>query len=77
MPAIILANNLIAKLIGLNTYEINYIGTNKKAKTTEVPLGINKAKNFNPCCLTLIIFIPIKFLFILLFFVRLINKIKN
>ena len=53
------ANNRIDKLIGLNTYEINSIGTNSNAKKKEVPCGKNKEKNSNPCILTHIILIPI------------------
>ena len=58
-PAIILAKSRIDKLIGLNKYEINSIGTNSKAKTNEVPDGKNKEKYKKPNFLIQMILIPI------------------
>lgn len=59
-PAIIFAKRRTARLMGLNMYEINSIGINKKASAKLVPAGKNKVKNFKPFFFTLIIFIPIK-----------------
>jgi len=49
-----------AKLTGLNMYDINSIGTNKKLNAIDVPGGRNKQKNLIPCFLTHIILIPKK-----------------
>lgn len=59
-PATILQNNRIAKLKGLNIYEISSTGTNNKDNNTEVPDGKNNENIFKPCVLTQIIFIPTK-----------------
>lgn len=61
-PAIMFANNRIAKLIGLKTNETNSIGTNNKAKKKEVPAGRNKEKKFTPCKWIQYRFMPIKIL---------------
>lgn len=58
-PAIKLANSRTPKLIGLNIYDINSIGTNNKAKPNEVFAGIKKDNMWNLCLWIQIIFIPI------------------
>jgi hypothetical protein len=50
-----LANNLIAKLKGLDKNETNSIGTSKNANHTGASLGKNNPNKFSPCFL-----IPIK-----------------
>ncbi len=57
-PAIIFAKSRIDKLIGLNKYEINSIGTSKRAKIKDVPEGKNNEKYTHPKCLMHIILIP-------------------
>lgn len=57
-PAIKLANNRTPKLIGLNMYDINSIGTNNKAKPKEVFAGIKKDNMWNLCLWIQIILIP-------------------
>ncbi len=58
-PAIKLAKSRTPKLIGLNMYDINSIGTSNKAKPKEVFAGIKKDNIWNLCLRIQIIFIPI------------------
>ena len=58
-PAIKLANSRTPKLIGLNIYDINSIGTNNKAKLKEVFAGIKKDNMWNLCLWIHMMFIPI------------------
>ena len=49
-PAIIFANNLTERLIGLDMYDMISIGINKTNMGFGTPLGENKPKNFiRPC----------------------------
>ena len=54
------AKSRIDKLTGLNTYEINSIGTSRNANTIEVPGGKNNAKKCIPWILIQTMLIPIK-----------------
>jgi len=57
-PAIILANNRIDKLKGLNKCDINSITTIKGAINIGVPGGIKKLKKCIPCSKNPMILIP-------------------
>ena len=59
-PAIMFANNLTDKLIGLLKYEIISITTIKGNSTIGTPLGTNSFKYPKPCFINPIIVTPIK-----------------
>jgi hypothetical protein len=54
------ANKRIERVKTLTMYEINSIVTRRGTIIKGTPLGKNNAKNFTPCILIPIIFIPIK-----------------
>ena len=57
-PAIILANNLKLRLIGLTKYEITSIGINIGSKAIGTPLGTKNFKKLIPCFARPIIVTP-------------------